>query len=445
MFKVKFADIGEGLTEGTVTEVLVKMGDEVKMGDALFNVETDKVTSDIYAPVDGKIAKILISANQEINVGDVVIEIDDGKGDSVEEPKAETKVEPVEENASVVGATPVSNEVISRIAREVAPNQSLSNQPSIIDNSNVDVKASPLARKVAAVMGVDLSKVSPSGPNGRILVADVESFSANPQVASTPTAPQMVAQKGPAIDYSNPLISVPEINEPLTFESKPWNPIRKATVKAMATAHEKVAGFTGLRNLDITELVNIRKQLKGHADSLRVKLTYLAFIIKASANALRDMPNLNVRIDEENKATKFAQQINIGMACDTPDGLMVPVIKGADKLSVLQIAVKINDLAIKARSKKLASSEMSGATFTVTNFGAVGLDYATPIVNFPESAILGVGTITRAPGVINDEIEVRDYMPFSITADHKVIDGADAGRFLTRIAYYLQNPATLLV
>lgn len=213
----------------------------------------------------------------------------------------------------------------------------------------------------------------------------------------------------------------------------------------MTTAHEKVAGFTGLRNLDVTELVNIRKQLKAFADSQRVKLTYLAFIIKACANALKDMPNLNVRIDEENKATKFAQQINIGMACDTPDGLMVPVIKGADKLSVLQIAVKINDLAMKARSKKLASNEMSGATFTVTNFGAVGLDYATPIVNFPESAILGVGTITRAPGVINDKIEIRDFMPFSITADHKVIDGADAGRFLTKVAYYLQNPATLLV
>ncbi|QHX37024.1 dihydrolipoamide acetyltransferase family protein [Spiroplasma sp. BIUS-1] len=440
MFKVKFADIGEGLTEGTVTEVLVKVGDEVKMGDALFNVETDKVTSDIYAPVDGKVAKILISANQEIKVGEVVVEIDDGKGDSPEEPK----VEAVEENASVVGATPVSNEVIKRNVREVAPKQEVVSQTSIIDNSNVDVKASPLARKVAAVMGVDLSKVSPTGPNGRILVADVESFSANPQVAVAPAAVSG-GSKAPAIDYSNPLISVPEINEPLTFESKPWNPIRKATVKAMTTAHEKVAGFTGLRNLDITELVNIRKQLKGHADSLRVKLTYLAFIIKASANALRDMPNLNVRIDEENKATKFAQQINIGMACDTPDGLMVPVIKGADKLSVLQIAVKINDLAMKARSKKLSPSEMSGATFTVTNFGAVGLDYATPIVNFPESAILGVGTITRAPGVINDEIEIRDYMPFSITADHKVIDGADAGRFLTRVAYYLQNPATLLV
>ncbi|AHI53330.1 dihydrolipoamide acetyltransferase family protein [Spiroplasma culicicola] len=442
MFKVKFADIGEGLTEGTVTEIIAKVGDTVKMGDPLFNVETDKVTSDIYAPVDGTVAKILITSGQEIKVGEVVVEIDDGKGDAPSEEPAAVE----EENASVVGATPVSNEVISRgnNSRTVAPVNNIASQASVIDNSHADVKASPLARKMAAVMGVDLTKVTPTGPNGRILAEDVQNFSANP-VASAPMMSAASAPAKAAVDYSNPLISVPDFNEPLTFDSKPMNPIRKATVKAMDTAHTKVAGFTGLRNVDITELVNLRKQLKGFADSQRVKLTYLAFIIKASALALRDMPNLNVRIDEENKAIKYAQQINIGMACDTPDGLMVPVIKGADKLTVMQIAVKINELATKARSKSLSMSEMTGATFTVTNFGAVGLDYATPIVNFPESAILGVGTITRMPGVIKDEIVIRDYMPFSITADHKVIDGADAGRFVQKVANYLQNPAILLV
>ncbi|QGS52022.1 dihydrolipoamide acetyltransferase family protein [Spiroplasma tabanidicola] len=451
MFKVKFADIGEGLTEGTVTEIFVKVGDSVKSGDSLFNVETDKVNSDIYAPVDGKIANVLIKNGQEIKVGDVVIEIDDGTGASTSSEPAKVEVKPVEENASVVGATPVSNEVISREQPQSSQPQGMSfdmSQASMIDNSFANVRATPLARKMAAVMGVDLTKVSPTGPNNRILAADIESFAANPHIVQPQALPQM-APIGPGpkpkVDYTNPAISVPEFNEPLSFNSVPWNPIRKATVKAMDVAHTKVAGFTGFKNVDITELVNLRNQLKGFADSQRVKLTYLAFIIKAVTLSLKDMPNLNVRIDEENKAIKFANQINIGMACDTPDGLMVPVIKGADKLSVLQIAVKINDLASKARSKKLAMNEMTGATFTVTNFGSVGLDYATPIVNYPESAILGVGTITRAPGVINDQIEIREFMPFSLTADHKVIDGADAGRFLQRIVYYLQNPAILLV
>ncbi|AOG61016.1 pyruvate dehydrogenase E2 component [Spiroplasma helicoides] len=453
MFKVKFADIGEGLTEGTVGDILVKVGDKVKLNDPLFNVETDKVSSEIFAPTAGTIAKLNITPGQEIKVGEVVVEIDDGKGDVPAEPTAKapepSKAKPVEENASVVGATPVSDEVISRgSARPTsAPQNSFGGQKGIMDNSGLSVKASPLARKMAAVLGVDLSKVTPTGPNGRILSTDIQNFKDSPSQGPSPVGLGPVGP-GPGkakVDYSDPLISVPDFNERLTFDSVPMNPIRKATVKAMDTAHTKAAGFTGLKNVDITELVNIRNQLKGYADSLRVKLTYLAFIIKAAALALKEMPNLNVRIDEENKAIKFANQINIGMACDTPDGLMVPVIKGADKLSVLQIAVKINDLATKARSKKLSMAEMTGASFTVTNFGAVGLDYATPIVNYPESAILGIGTITKTPSVIDGQIVIRDLMPFSVTADHKVIDGADVGRFILKVAAYLQNPALLLV
>ncbi|AKU79706.1 dihydrolipoamide acetyltransferase family protein [Spiroplasma turonicum] len=451
MFKVKFADIGEGLTEGVVTEVHVKVGDNIKNGEALFNVETDKVNSDIFAPVDGKISKVLIEQGQEIKVGDVVIEIDDGKENTDSPPKVLEDVKD-EENASVVGATPVSNDIINRINVSDKPNNTNNfiNQESIIDNSNANVKASPLARKMAAVLGVDLSKVTPSGPNNRILAFDIQSYSSESNnhtnnIANNNDAIISNSKNNKNIDYNNPSITVPEFNEQLSFNSVPMNPIRKATVKAMDIAHSKVASFTGFKNVDITELVNLRNQLKSFADTQSVKLTYLAFIIKAVTLSLKDMPNLNVRIDEENKAIKFANQINIGMACDTPDGLMVPVIKSADKLSVLQIAVKINELANKARTKKLSMNEMTGATFTISNFGSVGLDFATPIVNYPESAILGVGTITKSPGVINDQIEIRDFMPFSLTADHKVIDGADAGRFLQRVSYYLQNPAILLV
>ncbi|QBQ07754.1 pyruvate dehydrogenase E2 component [Spiroplasma gladiatoris] len=436
MFKVKFADIGEGLTEGSVTEIFVKVGDKVKSGDSLFNVETDKVNSDIYAQVDGIINKIFIKEGQEIKVGDVVIEINDGSASSeVSSQKEEPTKAIVEENKKVEVVSQSSNVESSNIEAE-----------NIQSYDNKLIKATPLARKMAADLKINLANVVPTGPNQRILAIDIQNYQANPTslnaVSNIQPTKQVTKQ---VVDFSNPLIQVPEFNEPLSFNSTPMNPIRKATVKAMDVAHTKAAGFTGLKNVDITELVNLRNQLKGFAETQKVKLTYLAFIIKATALSLKDMPNLNVRIDEENKAIKFANQINIGMACDTPDGLMVPVIKSADKLSVLQIAVKINDLATKARNKKLAMSEMSGGTFTVTNFGSVGLDYATPIVNYPESAILGIGTITKAPGVINDQIEIRDFMPFSLTADHKVIDGADAGRFLQRVVYYLQNPAILLV
>ncbi|ATZ18931.1 pyruvate dehydrogenase E2 component (dihydrolipoamide acetyltransferase) [Williamsoniiplasma somnilux] len=441
MFEVKFADIGEGLTEGKVTEVLVKVGDQVKMGDSLFHVETDKVNSEIPAPVAGKVSEILIKADQEIKVGQVVVLIDDGSASAAPE-KETKKVEVEEENASVVGSTPASNEVISR--RE---------EVQVSTNNNHQIKATPLARKVAADKNIDLKNVTGTGPNGRILVADLANVSVAKPIASIApinhvSAPEIVAAKPvgkPGPDYNNPKISVREINEQLSFDTKPMNGIRKATVKAMTLSHTKNAAFTGMKSIDITNLVEARNQLKVYADSQNVKLTYLAFIAKAVARALKEMPNINVRIDEANNSIQYLQNVNIGIAVDTPDGLMVPVIKGVDQLTVLEIAVKITELANKAKNKKLGMLDMKDGTFTISNFGTVGLDFATPIINSPESAILGIGNMVKTPMYIGEEIKPRWIMPFSATADHRIIDGADAGRFLSKVEYYLQNPLILLV
>ncbi|WP_434341873.1 dihydrolipoamide acetyltransferase family protein [Mycoplasma putrefaciens] len=430
MYQVKFADIGEGLTEGTVAEVLVKIGDTVKAGQALYFVETDKVNSEIPAPIDGKIAKINISAGQEIKVGDIVMEIDDGSGAAVaatpkaEQSKAETKVEPIEENASVVGATPVSNELITRNVQSVS-------------TTNKQIKATPLARKVAADLKVDLSSLTGTGPNGRILVADVK----NAQAASVQTASQT-----PASEPSQAAVSMPQIidvNAPLSWDTINMNGIRKATVKAMVKSHTEIAAFTGMKNVDITATHKMRSELKDHAASSGIKLTYLAFIIKACAKALRDMPNINARGDFANNKIQYMHNINIGIAVDTTQGLMVPVIKGADRLSLFEIAIKITELANKAKDGKLSMKEMTEATFTVSNFGSVGLDYATPIINSPESAILGVGTMTQTPMYVNGEVQPRFIMPFSMTCDHRIIDGADAGRFLIKVQEYLAKPILL--
>ncbi|QQY78453.1 2-oxo acid dehydrogenase subunit E2 [Mycoplasma mycoides subsp. capri] len=428
MFKVKFADIGEGLTEGTVAEVLVKVGDVVKEGQSLYFVETDKVNSEIPAPVAGKIAVINIKAGQEIKVGDVVMEIDEGSGASVaSEPKAEVKqeakVEVVEENASVVGATPVSNDLIVR------------KQASTVTKSST-IKATPLARKVAADLNIDLSLVTPTGPNQRILVADIKNYhSSSAQPASQPAPAPVVT----------PTIKVVEPSAPLSWDEVPMNGVRKATVKAMTKSHTEIAAFTGMKNTDITETHKMRTELKDHAAASGIKLTYLAFIIKAVAKSLRDMPNINVRGDFANNKIQFMHNINIGIAVDTPNGLMVPVIKGADHLSVFEIAIKINELANKAKDGKLTRAEMTEATFTVSNFGSVGLDYATPIINSPESAILGVGTMSQTPLYINGELQKRFIMPLSMTCDHRIIDGADAGRFLIKVQDYLSKPVLLFM
>ncbi|WP_434342782.1 dihydrolipoamide acetyltransferase family protein [Mycoplasma capricolum] len=438
MFKVKFADIGEGLTEGTVAEVLVKVGDVVKEGQSLYFVETDKVNSEIPAPVAGKIAVINIKAGQEIKVGDVVMEIEDGSGASAtSEPKAETKseakVEVVEENASVVGATPVSNDVIVR------------KQTTTVNKSST-IKATPLARKVAADLNIDLSLVTPTGPNQRILVADIK----NHQASSTQSASQPISQPTPTPSPSAhqaiaPTIKVVEPSAPLSWDEVPMNGVRKATVKAMTKSHTEIAAFTGMKNTDITETHKMRTELKDHAAASGIKLTYLAFIIKAVAKSLRDMPNINVRGDFANNKIQFMHNINIGIAVDTPNGLMVPVIKGADHLSVFEIAIKISELANKAKDGKLTRAEMTEATFTVSNFGSVGLDYATPIINSPESAILGVGTMSQTPLYINGELQKRFIMPLSMTCDHRIIDGADAGRFLIKVQDYLSKPVLLFM
>ncbi|WP_369024824.1 dihydrolipoamide acetyltransferase family protein [Mycoplasma capricolum] len=438
MFKVKFADIGEGLTEGTVAEVLVKVGDVVKEGQSLYFVETDKVNSEIPAPVAGKIAVINIKAGQEIKVGDVVMEIEDGSGTSAtSEPKTETKseakVEVVEENASVVGATPVSNDVIVR------------KQTTTVNKSST-IKATPLARKVAADLNIDLSLVTPTGPNQRILVADIK----NHQASSTQSASQPISQPAPTPSPSAhqtiaPTIKVVEPSAPLSWDEVPMNGVRKATVKAMTKSHTEIAAFTGMKNTDITETHKMRTELKDHAAASGIKLTYLAFIIKAVAKSLRDMPNINVRGDFANNKIQFMHNINIGIAVDTPNGLMVPVIKGADHLSVFEIAIKISELANKAKDGKLTRAEMTEATFTVSNFGSVGLDYATPIINSPESAILGVGTMSQTPLYINGELQKRFIMPLSMTCDHRIIDGADAGRFLIKVQDYLSKPVLLFM
>jgi pyruvate dehydrogenase E2 component (dihydrolipoamide acetyltransferase) len=223
------------------------------------------------------------------------------------------------------------------------------------------------------------------------------------------------------------------------------NGVRKATVKAMSKSHTEIAAFTGMKNMDITPVYDLRAQLKGFAEKKGIKLTYLAFIVKAAALALKDMPNVNVRGDFENKQILQIHNINIGIAVDTPEGLMVPVIKGAYAMSIFEIATKISELAKKARDRKLTLPEMRDATFTISNFGSVGLDYATPIINSPEASILGIGTMTKTPVFKNDAVVARYIMPFSITSDHRILDGADAARFLNKMQEYLDQPLSLVV
>ncbi|AUF83245.1 2-oxo acid dehydrogenase subunit E2 [Mesoplasma syrphidae] len=435
MFKVKFTDIGEGLHEGKVTEVLVNIGDSVKMGQSLFAVETDKVNAEIPSPVDGKVSEILIKKDQDINVGDVVFIIDDGSttaaDSNVSTASKEPEIsggscvpnlpEPEEENASVVGSTPVSNHVITRQVP----------QPSDIKKPAAEIRATPQARRMAVKLNIDLSKIIASSPSGRISIEDIEAYNNQASASVQPATAQQPVRSNLSTTG-------------LEVEAISMTGIRKATVKAMKYSHSTNASFTSFKKIDITNIYDLRNNLKDFAKQSDIKLTYLAFVVKAVAKALVDNPNINVRIDEENNAIQYIKNINISVAVDTPYGLVVPVIFNANNLSLFEIAKEISNIASKAKDKKLAVSDMTNGTFTISNIGSVGLEYATPIINSPESAIMGVGIMKKEPVYIGDEVKPRYIMPFSITADHRVIDGADVGRFLQKVEEYLTNPIILL-
>lgn len=426
MVKFKFADIGEGLTEGKVANIMIKVGDKIKDGDEMFAVETDKVNTEIYSPSDGIVSKINMNIGDTIYVGDVVVEIDDGGADSTDTvPAAQPTAAPVEEEkaAGVVGAVPISNTVL-------APRHLPSNN-NINSGNNSNVLSTPLVRKMAADLKLDLTKIEGSGSNGKIMKADL-------------TQGGSAATTGPSLSAMP--IEIPKINATGAVRREPMSPIRKAIAKQMTLAKTVIAETTLMKNIDVTKLIEIRSQLKGQAEKQGVKLTYMPFFMKACAIALKYFPILNSSYDQEQQEIIFKDYYNIGMATDTPTGLMVPVVKGVDQLNVMQVAKMVNDLALRTRERKLKPDEMKNGTFTITNFGSAGIELATPVINFPEVAILGVGIIKKTPIInSNNEVEVSSILPLSLTIDHRLIDGADGGRFLARVTELLESPALLLL
>ncbi|AHF60778.1 hypothetical protein P344_01950 [Spiroplasma mirum ATCC 29335] len=429
MLKFKFADIGEGLTEGVVGEINVKVGDKIKDGQTMFSVETDKVNAEIPSPVDGTITKINMKVGDTIFVGDVVIEIDDGTVDSAspssELPSAAQSAEE-EKAAGVVGAVPISNTVIA--ARSLP---TTNNSQTI----NSKVLATPVARRMMSDLKVDLTKIQGTGPNGRIKKSDIQNAS---QHSAGPVA------AGPTMMMPN--ITMSNIKTTGQVNRLPMSPIRKAIAKQMTLSKTVIPETTLIKNVDVTKLIELRSQLKQQAEKQGIKLTFMPFFIKACAIALQEFAMLNSSYDQQTEEVVYKQYYNIGMAVDTPRGLMVPVIKGADQLHILQIAHAVNDLAERTRDGKLKMDEMSDGTFTITNFGSVGVEIATPVINYPEAAILGVGTIEKKPTVDKENnIVIKSILPLSLSIDHRLIDGADGGRFLMRLNELLESPALLLI
>ncbi|MDK8243588.1 2-oxoglutarate dehydrogenase, E2 component, dihydrolipoamide succinyltransferase [Corynebacterium sp. UMB10321] len=431
---VSMPELGESVTEGTITTWLKEVGDTVEVDEPLLEVSTDKVDTEIPSPVAGTLVEILAEEDDTVEVGEVIARIGDADAKPAEKeaPKAEEpKDEPKEEKKEA----PKAEEPKEEKPKEDKPAQQASTKVNKSDGSLPYV--TPLVRKLAEKHGVDLSTVEGTGVGGRIrkqdVIAAAKGGSAEKSEAS---APKTEEKKGARSNWSTK--SVDPEKQSLIGTTQKVNRIREITAAKMVESLQTTAQLTHVQEVDVTRIAELRKRVKPEFIKKHdANITYLAFFIKATAEALVSHPNVNASYDAEKKEITYHEDVNIGVAVDTPQGLLVPVIKRAQDLNLAQIAQAINDLATRARNKKLRPDDLSGATFTVTNIGSEGALLDTPVLTPPQAGILGTAAIEKRPVIVTEEgsdsIAIRQmcYLPF--TYDHQLIDGADAGRFVTTI------------
>jgi len=414
----KLPDIGEGVAEGEIVKWLVAPGDQVAEHQAVVEVMTDKATVEIPAPAAGTIGELRASAGDVVPVHTVIFTLHTAGSAPAAAPAAPA--------ASAPAAAPA--------AAAAAPARA---------HSNGKVLAVPSARRVARELGIDLSAVAGSGRNGVVRRADVEAFASSGAAAAPAAKPAAAAQAAPARPAAAPLSFAPGERETRV----PFRGVRRKISEAMVRSAYTAVHFTVVEEVDVTELVALREKAKAIGAEHDVKVTYMPFIMKATALALARHPMLNGHLDEAAGEIVHCHYVNIGVAMDTAQGLIVPVIPEVQAKGVLQLASELAELAERTRAGKVKPDELKGSTFSITNAGNIGGTLATPIINFPDIGILGVHRIVKRPGVVEtpegDEIAVRQYMNFSCSVDHRLADGADAARFLAYLRRLLENPGLL--
>jgi pyruvate dehydrogenase E2 component (dihydrolipoamide acetyltransferase) len=437
-FEFRLPDIGEGIHEGEIVKWLVKEGDIVREDQPMVEVMTDKATVEIPAPRAGKILKLNAKEGETVKVGSVLVIIEELGEAKPESQKTPPSAPPRHGEGSSPfplreGGQGVRSEATATTVAAPPP-------PSPMAAPAQRVLATPATRKLARELGVDIAQIRGTGPGGRVTDEDVRRFAAA-RTAPQPPPPSPAPTPSPAAPAFAPSAVVTDRRE----ERIPLRGIRKRIAEHMHQSKTTAAHFTYVDEVDMTELIQLREQMKPLAEQKGVKLTYLPFIVKASVAALKEMPILNASIDEAKGEIVIKKYYNIGIATATDEGLIVPVIKDADRKSLLEIAMEIERLAKAAREGKIALSDLQGGTFTITSLGALGGLFATPIINYPEVAILGIHEIKKRPVVRDNQIVIRDIMYVSLSFDHRLIDGDVGARFCKKIISYLENPKLLFL
>lgn len=404
----RFPDVGEGIAQGEIVRWLVAQGDEVRADQPLVEVETDKAVVEIPAPRAGIILRLPVAAGETIQVGEILAVIGEPDG-------TEAGTAPQPEAASVVGR-------LDAKTLELPPEPVVAGSE---DGAFADrrVLAIPSVRKLARDLGVDLSRVTPSGSRGRIRREDV--LRAAPQ----DTGPARFADA--------------QRDAHGTIELQPLTALRRTIAKAMVEAATTAVPITTTDEVDISELLDWRA--RSNAAAVDVHLTLLPFVMKAVVAALQQHPALNASLADDQQHLILKRYYHLGIATDTPDGLIVPVVKDVDQKPLLALATELQNLAELAKTRRIPLADLRGGTFTISNYGAVGGIFATPMLHLPQVAILGVGRFMQKPLAHEGAVALRTILPLSLTFDHRVLDGAGAQRFLNAVMAYLADPTRLLL
>ena len=432
----KLPDLGENIASGDVVSVFVSVGDVVKPGQALLEVETDKAVIEVPCPPGGRVASVLVKKGDTVKVGQTLLTLEAaGSAASVATPVAAAPAKPAPAAAppavaKVAPAEPAPVAPPPAAVKPAAVKPAVEPEPAAPSPAVAAVEpAGPAVRRLARELGVDLGRVKGSGPAGRILREDIVAAvrQGSAQGARSASAP--------------------------SSDRDDWGPVhreqmsrmRRTIATNMVRSVSTIPHLTNFDDADVTEMERLRKASADDHAKVNVKLTALSFVIKAVSLSLRQHPAMNSSIDVEKGEILYKDYVNIGLAVDTPRGLVVPVLRGCDELSIPQIAQAIAETAEKAKHAQYSIEDLRGGTFTISNLGAIGGTYSTPIINWPEVAILLVGRSRKLPVVQGDRIEPRLMMPLSLSYDHRIVDGAMAARFLREVIGYLESPGRLLL
>ncbi len=429
--EVKLPELGEGVAEGELIKWLVKPGDSIKADQSIVEIMTDKATVEVPSPVAGTVKELKFKAGDVVKVESVLLTLTGGGGST-----ATVAVTPT--NGTTKSQAPANPPREAAMSMSSSTNSEAGFYPPVAESR---VLATPATRRMAREMGVDINALSGSGLAGRVTRDDVlgakSSGSLGNGAGATRAGSPQMALKIPQSTYQGPAGAA---EERVAIRG-----IRKKIAENMQMAKAIIPHFTLMDEADVTELVQMRESLKEVAEKAGTKITYLPFAMKALIATIRDFPMFNASIDDTAQEIVYKKYFNIGFAADTPNGLVVPVVKNADQKSILEISREILDLSKRARDGKLKAEEMKGATITITNIGSVGGTYATPIINHPEVAILGMYKISDKPVIQNGELSVIKVMNYTITADHRLIDGAVAANFLKAFLGRIQKPGHLML